>query len=226
MFNELEKKINYIFKNKDLLKTSLTHPSYVNEHKKENLENNQRLEFLGDAVVELVVSNYLYKTFKDFNEGMLTKYRIKIVCEQTLANAAIKLELYKYLLIGNGENIEKVKNNNSILCDTFESIVAAIFLDSGIDEVERFLKRTILIDEIVYSIDTDYKSIIYEYASKHKFDIEYRVDEEIGPDHDKKFVVSLFLDKKCVSTGFGSSKKHAEQDAARIEIDKLELGVK
>ena len=225
MFDELEKKINYSFKNKDLLKTAFTHPSYVNEHKKENLENNQRLEFLGDAVVELVVSNYLYRTFKDFNEGMLTKYRIKIVCEQTLSYAAHKLELYRYLLIGNGESIEKVKNNSSILCDTFESLVAAIFLDSGIDEVDKFIKRTILIDEIVNSIDTDYKSIIYEYASKHKLNIEYRVDEEIGPDHDKKFVVSLFLDNKLVSTGFGSSKKHAEQDAARIEIDKLELGV-
>ena len=225
MLDDLEKKINYFFKNKDLLKKAFIHPSYVNEHKKDNLTDNQRLEFLGDAVVELVVSNYLYNNFIDYDEGMLTKTRIKIVCEQTLSAVAKKLDLYKYLICGNGENIEKVKHNNSVLCDTYEAHIAAVYIDGGLTEVTKVLNKTLLIDDIINSIDTDYKSILYEYASKEKIDIQYKVEDEIGPDHNKKFVIALYLNNKLVSRGIGSSKKNAEQEAAKKQIDKLDLGV-
>ena len=136
---ELEKIIKYSFKNKEHLLLSLTHPSYANENNIDKIHTNQRLEFLGDAVLELISSDFLYNLYLDYTEGALTKTRAKLVCEENLSDVARKLKLYDFLLIGNGESRDNLKNNNSTMCDTLESIIGAIYLDAGIQDAKEFI---------------------------------------------------------------------------------------
>ena len=223
MISELQDIINYQFIDISKLKLALIHPSYANEHSLKKYETNQRLEFLGDAVLELVSSTFLYEKFTNFEEGRLTKLRAKLVCEESLSNVARQLSLYKFLLLGNGEGAEKVKNNNSIMCDTIEAIIGAIYLDSGIDNATKFIKDFILTTENINNNIYDYKTTIQEYANANNIDLVYELIKEAGPDHDKIFTFALKFNDKEVSRGKGRSKKDAEAVAAKKVVEKLNL---
>lgn len=223
MISKLQDIINYHFNDISKLKLALIHPSYANEHSLKKYETNQRLEFLGDAVLELVSSIFLYNKFSDFEEGRLTKLRAKLVCEESLSNVARMLSLYKFLLLGNGEDEEKVKNNNSIMCDTVEAVIGAIYLDSNIEKATEFIKKFILTDENINNNIYDYKSTIQEYANANDIDLVYELIKEAGPDHNKVFTFALKFDDVEVARGKGKSKKDAEALAAQKIVEKLKL---
>lgn len=214
-FDEFEKIINYKFKNKDLLLLSLTHASYANENNIKKTNTNQRLEFLGDAVLELISSDFLYCLFNDYNEGDLTKIRAKLVCEENLACIARELKLYKFLLIGKGENSDSLMNNNSTMCDTIEALIGAIFKDGGIIKAKEFIDRFILTDDNLNKSNNDYKSVLQEKANKNNTELRYVIINEIGPDHDKRFEVDVYYGERKIGSGIGKSKKEAEQLAAK-----------
>lgn len=218
---ELESIINYSFLDKELLSLALTHPSYANENKIDKLSTNQRLEFLGDAVLELVSSDFLYKTHQDFDEGSLTKTRSVLVCEESLADVARKLRLYDFLHIGKGESSKNLMNNNSTMCDTLESLIGAIYLDTGIDSAKEFIYKYILTYENLNRTSNDYKSLLQEKANSKNLQIRYEVIKEYGPDHDKNFKTAVYIGDKILGTGTGKSKKEAEQNAAKQAIDKF-----
>lgn len=220
-FKKLEEIINYKFKNIDILKQAFIHSSYLNEHHNERHEDNQRLEFLGDAVLELVVSDFLYKKFPDKEEGFLTKKRSRLVCEETLSKIAIDLNLYDYLKLGNSENVEKVKNNSSIMCDTFESFLGAIYIDAGLSICENFINKYLLTDDNLNLDINNYKSILQEFLNVNQKSIIYEIYDEKGPDHNKEFYVNAIINGQLVGSGMGKSKKEAEQNAAKAAIYKL-----
>ena len=220
-FNSLELKIDYTFNNKSLLKKCLTHPSYANEHGTDKNDNNQRLEFLGDAVLEMIITDKLYHDFDKDDEGVLTNKRANIVCEENLAKVAIDIELYKYILHSNGMTQDDIKVNKNILCDSIESLIAAIYLDGGYEEANKFV-----LDKIYYTFDsitTNYKSILREYCNKERIELEYKLLKEFGPDHKKSFEIACVLDNKQYKSAIGLSKKSAEQDAAKIVIEELNI---
>ncbi len=201
---------------KKLLMNAFTHPTYVFENKELNLESNQRLEFLGDAVLGLVVAEYLFKTFPAEPEGVLTKMRAKIVCETTLAKIARELKLGSYMKLGKGEDMTGGRERDSNLADTFEALLGAIYIDSGISGVKEFLQINLfnLISED-YLVCDDFKTTIQELAYKKYGDIVvYRLLSEFGPDHQKQFEVGIYLKNKLLATAVGHSKKEAEQKAA------------
>lgn len=214
-FDEFENIINYRFKNKDLLLLSLTHASYANENNIKKTNTNQRLEFLGDAVLELISSDFLYSIFNDYNEGDLTKIRAKLVCEENLACIARELKLYEFLLIGKGENSNSLMNNNSTMCDTIEALIGAIYKDGGIIKAKEFIDRFILTDDNLNKSNNDYKSVLQEIANKNNTELRYVIINEIGPDHDKRFEVDAYYGDKRIGCGIGKSKKEAEQLAAK-----------
>ena len=218
---ELETIINYSFNDKDLLTLSLIHASYANENNIEKSNTNQRLEFLGDAVLELVSSDFLYSLFNNYNEGELTKTRAKLVCEENLSDISRKLRLYDFLLIGKGENRNNIKNNNSIMCDTIEALIGAIFKDGGLINAKEFIYRFILIDEYLYKSNNDYKSILQEKANKDNILLKYEIINETGPDHNKQFEIAAYYNNKQIGVGFGKSKKEAEQNAAKIGLTNI-----
>lgn len=220
---ELEKIINYSFNNKELLLLSLTHPSYANENNIDKVHTNQRLEFLGDAVLELISSDFLYNLYVDYPEGALTKTRAKLVCEENLSEVARKLELYNYLLIGNGESRENLKKNNSTMCDTVESIIGAIYMDSGIEDAKIFIYKYILTEENLSKTYHDFKSILQEKANYNNIILKYELVSESGPDHNKTFKIAVYYDGKNLAEGIGKSKKEAEQNAAKLALEKLEV---
>ena len=220
-FDELESLIQYKFNDKSLLILSLTHPSYANENNIKKYETNQRLEFLGDAVLELVSSDFLYNLFNNYNEGILTKTRAQLVCEENLANVARNLKLYDYLLVGKGEDPDNLKNNNSTMCDTIEALIGAIYKDSNILEVTKFVKKYILTDENLKKSNNDFKSLLQEKVNRNSSLLKYVVVNETGPDHDKCFEVELFYNNKKIGNGIGKSKKEAEQNAAKIALNNI-----
>lgn len=213
--SELENFINYHFNNYDIFKEAFTHPSYANEHKINKCFTNQRLEFLGDAVLELCSSDFLYRQYSNEAEGNLTKRRAKLVCEESLSNIARELKLYNFLLIGNGESVDNIKNNNSVMCDTLEALIGAIYIDSDLTSAKKFIDKFILTYDNLHKIDNDYKSIIQEKANKEKISLSYKLTDEFGPDHDKTFIVSVHYGKQITCMGQGKSKKEAEQNAAK-----------
>ena len=219
--DELETIINYKFVNKDLLLLSLTHASYANENNIKKTNTNQRLEFLGDAVLELVSSDFLYNYYSEFNEGTLTKTRAKLVCEENLACIARDLKLYNYLMIGKGENKDLLMYNNSTMCDTTEALIGAIYLDGGIKQAKEFINRFILTNENLQKSNNDYKSILQELANKNSVELRYEIIKELGPDHDKRFEIAAFYDDKKIGVGIGKSKKEAEQLAAKNGLDNI-----
>ena len=227
MFNnkleELEKIVDYSFNNKELLLLSLIHPSYANENSIDKAHTNQRLEFLGDAVLELVSSDFLYNFFKNFPEGSLTKLRACLVCEDSLSVIARELELYNFLMIGKGETREHIKFNDSTMCDTIEAVIGAIYLDGGLDSAKKFITKFILTDENLHKTNNDYKSILQEKANIFNYDVRYEVIKESGPDHDKTFEISVYYNNKVLGTGIGKSKKEAEQNAAKVALSILEV---
>lgn len=219
---ELQEIIGYSYKNEDYLIEALTHSSYANENKKKNKKYNERLEFLGDSVLGIIISNYLYKDQEDLPEGDLTKIRANIVCEESLKEAADTIKLGKYLFLGKGEEITGGRERTSIIADTFEALIGSIYLDGGLDAATTFVYKvmdTIIVDAVEGRIFRDYKTQLQEMLqSRTDEKISYDVVEEKGPDHDKKFVMEVRLGKKVLGSGEGKSKKEAEQKAAKKAI--------
>jgi len=218
--NELIKILNIPKGNHSLLLQAITHTSYVNENKNENIQDNERLEFLGDAVLELIVSEYLFTHYPQNSEGDLTKIRAAVICEQTLAKRAKILNLGDYMLLGRGEEMTGGRERNSLLADAFEAIIGAIYLSHGLESVREFILSQ-LVPEINCVVKgeygQDYKTILQEVVQKNgSANLQYRIIDETGPDHDKIFTVELLLDGKSISKGKGRSKKEAEQSAAEL----------
>ena len=220
---ELEGKIGYTFKDKSLFKQALTHSSYANEHRHEGLKDNERLEFLGDAVLEIISSEYLFYNYPDMAEGEMTKLRASIVCEPTLALCTHEISLGSYLFLGKGEERTGGRNRDSIVSDAMESVIGAIYLEGGFASAKEFIHKFILKDIEHKKLFYDSKTILQEIVqSDYKGkEIEYVLTGEIGPDHDKKFVVSLVVGDKTLGEGTGRTKKAAEQEAAYRAIIKL-----
>lgn len=217
---DFEKKIQYTFKNKELLNKALTHSSFCREYGTEGKNNNERLEFLGDAFFDAIISVELYKLLEKVDEGKLTKTRALIVCEKSLAQVARRLDIGAYLNMGKGEEHSGGRQRESILADAVEAVVGAIYLDGGFEEVFRFVSREFaqtIEDALAGRLFTDYKTQVQEVLQKRgkKVIISYHLDKEEGPDHDKTFYVHLTCNGRVLGCGSGKSKKEAEQNAAR-----------
>ena len=223
MINELEKAIGYRFKNITLLQNALAHSSYANERWHDSLRSNERLEFLGDSILGMVVAEHLYRNFPDRPEGDLSRMRADMVCERSLAQIAERIGLGKHLLLGNGEEASGGRTRDSILADAVESILAACFLDGGMEAARNFINTFVLTDVPVRKLrNTDYKTALQELVQQKKNQtLAYALLEESGPDHDKRFVVQVSLNGTVVGIGEGKSKKRAEQAAAHEAIGKL-----
>ncbi len=214
-YHELEKTIGYSFKDKDLLLLALTHSSYANESKKKRKENNERLEFLGDAVLELTMSDYLFRRYPDKDEGKLTKLRSSLVCEYTLAYCARDISLGKYLLLSRGEDLTGGRERDSILSDAFEAVIGAIYLDGGLDQAAGFIREYLLKDVEDKTLFYDAKTILQEYVQAREWGkLTYKLTGEKGPDHNKEFEVKAYIGDKGYASGAGRTKKGAEQIAA------------
>lgn len=216
-------KIGFPFTNIKLLEQAFTHRSYLNEHRGDNLAHNERLEFLGDAVLELVVTRFLFDTYPDENEGELTAYRAALVSTMTISAAATKLGMNDFLLLSRGEAKDTGRARQYILANTFEAVAGAIYLDQGYDAAKRFIAETIfpLVAEVVEKrLWQDDKSRLQEEAQERvSITPTYKMMSESGPDHDKKFEVGVFLGSELIATGDGKSKQEAEQSAARAGLE-------
>ena len=223
MIKDLEAAIGYRFSNITLLQNALAHSSYANERWHNSLMSNERLEFLGDSVLGMLVADHLYRSFPDRPEGELTRMRADMVCESALAAVAESLDLGDYLLLGKGEEQGGGRTRGSILADAVESVLAACYLDGGMEAAKAFVSRFILVNVPVAKLkNADYKTALQELVQQKKNQvITYKLVGESGPDHDKVFTVELSLNGEVVGTGTGSSKKRAEQDAARCAMEKL-----
>jgi len=226
MIKDLETAIGYRFRNIQLLQNALTHSSYANERWHNSLLSNERLEFLGDSVLGMLVAEYLFRTFPDRPEGELTRMRADMVCEQTLASAANRIGLGQHLLLGHGEEQGGGRARNSILADAMESVIAACFLDGGISAALKVVQQFILVEVPVTRLhNVDYKTQLQELVQQKKNQVlTYTLVGESGPDHDKQFEVEVRLNGNVVGSGSGSSKKRAEQMAACAAIEKLYPG--
>ena len=224
MIKDLEAAIGYRFKNITLLQNALAHSSYANERWHDSLKSNERLEFLGDSILGMVVAEYLYRNFPERPEGELTRMRADMVCEQALAAVAGRIGLGNHLLLGNGEEQGGGRSRNSILADAVESVIAASFLDGGMDAAKSFIDRFILVDVPVTKLhNADYKTALQELIQQKKNQaLSYVLVGQSGPDHDKEFRVEVSLNDQVIGKGVGSSKKRAEQDAARVALEYLQ----
>lgn len=216
----LEQKIGYEFKDRTLLRQALTHSSFSNEQKINKLENYERLEFLGDAVLELLSSQFFFERYPSWKEGQLTRVRSSMVCEPALAFCARDIELQDFILLGKGEEATGGRGRDSIVSDVMEAVLGAIYLDGGFDEAKRFVHRFILSDLEQKQLFYDSKSILQENVQKAGKELFYQLVSETGPDHDKTFVINAMIDGKCVGTGTGRNKKSAEQQAAYAVLQK------
>ena len=212
---QLEQKINYSFRDRQLLRQALTHSSCANEQKINKCEDYERLEFLGDAVLELVSSDYIFREHPDMSEGRMTKYRSAIVCEPALAFCAREIGLEQYILLGKGEEATGGRKRDSIISDVMEAVIGAIYLDSGIGEAKDFIHRFVLSDLEHKQLFYDAKTILQEEVQKESGGtLHYELIHEDGPEHDKTFVVDVVIDGVKAGSGTGHSKKAAEQQAA------------
>lgn len=213
----LEKKLGYTFKNKALLLNALTHSSYANEAR-HGVTSNERLEFLGDSVLSIIVSNYLFNQFPNMPEGELTKLRASLVCEKSLCAFSRELELGKFLQLGKGEDKGGGRERDSILADAFEAVLAAIYLDGGMEIARKHVMNFVL-RELKHTDDEvfkDYKTALQEIIQRNPEEsVSYILTDEFGPDHDKQFTVEVHLNSNVIGTGKGKSKKQAEQMAAK-----------
>ena len=218
-FSAFETSINVTFKDKDLLRQAFTHRSYLNEHKGSKMEHNERLEFLGDAVLELAITDFLYKKFPKKTEGELTAYRSALVNSTTLASVGEKLNINAFLLLSKGESRDTGRARQFILANTIESIIGAIYMDQGYTKADGFISTNLfpLIDEILEKrLFIDAKSQFQERAQeKVGITPAYKLVKEAGPDHGKVFTVGVFLDDELIASGDGKSKQDAEQEAAK-----------
>lgn len=219
--NELEEKIEYHFKNQSYLKTALTHSSYANETKAAG-GSNERLEFLGDSILGVVVADYLFKNFPDLPEGDLTKKRAALVCEKACCGFSKQMDIGKHLLLSHGEQNSGGRTRSSILADAFESIIAAIYMDGGMEEARKFILRFVLplLQTAKPKAFKDYKTALQEIIQQNPEErLEYVLIGESGPDHDKHFTVEVHLNSNVIGKGGGRSKKEAEQQAAREAME-------
>jgi len=216
---ELQEKLNYKFKDVSVLNIALTHPSYLNEKKQSRLRSNQRLEFFGDSVLSMAVSEYIFTNLKSFPEGKLTELRSKVVCEESLALMAESFDLGSYLILGNGEIKSGGNKRPSTLSDAMEAVIAAVYIDGGFDAAKKFV-----LDNLSSKIDAlsenggymdNYKTKLQELVQSEGKRVSYKVISESGPEHAKTFEVAAFVDDIEVAVGSGSSKKRAEQEAAK-----------
>ena len=223
MIKDLEEAIGYRFRNLSLLQNALTHSSYANERWHNSLLSNERLEFLGDSVLGMLVAEYLYRTFPDRPEGELTRMRADMVCEHTLAAAANRIGLGDHLLLGHGEDRLGGRNRESILADAVESVIAACFLDGGLEAALQFVQKYILVEVPVRKLNNvDYKTSLQELVQQKKNQVlSYALVGQSGPDHDKQFDVEVMLNGNVVGRGSGRSKKRAEQMAAKAAVEAL-----
>jgi len=223
-FSSLEKKLGYKFKKERLLKQALVHRSYLNEHRSFSLGHNERLEFLGDAVLELVVTDYLYHNY-DLSEGELTNFRASIVKGEMLAKIAAEIGLEDYLLLSRGEQKGSEKARQYILANALEALIGAIYLDGGYGAADKFVQKYVIckLSEIIEKgLYVDSKSKFQELAQeKHRITPVYRVLQEGGLDHEKHFVVGVFLGDRKMGEGSGSSKQEAQQKAAKKALTRL-----
>jgi ribonuclease-3 len=220
----LEEKLGYHFQNPALLDNALTHSSYANEHHLGSINSNERLEFLGDSILGMVVADSLYHTFPNLPEGDLTRLRANLVCENSLAMVARKLELGGYLKLGKGESISGGSDRPSIIADAVEAVLAAVYLDGGVTQARRIIKRYILDNMAqVQEASRDHKTYLQELVQRQSGQVlTYHLVGQSGPDHAKRFTMEVRLNGTPAGTGEGRSKKEAEQMAAKAAIEKLE----
>lgn len=219
--------LGYKFKNIAYLKNALTHTSYINEHKDQDVTSNERMEFLGDSVLGLTITEYLYLNYKKRSEGELSKIRASVVCEDSLAKLAARLNLSDYMIMGKGELLSGGNEKPSITSDAMESVIAAIYLDSDFDTVKKLILGW-LTDSVIESAEhrgreTDYKSVLQEYCQGRGMFPEYTLVSETGPDHEKVFEVEVSCDKIKSIRAKGSNKKKAQQEAARLMLQRLNV---
>jgi ribonuclease-3 len=219
--NEFEERIGYQFRNLGLLRQALTHSSYANEKHMKKLSDNERLEFLGDAVLEIISSEFLYHNYPDVPEGQLTKLRASIVCEPTLALCTEELHLGEYLYLGKGEDMTGGRKRKSVLSDALEAVIGAIYLDGGFANAKEFVEKYILTDIEHKKLFYDSKTILQEVVQGEHEELSYKLTGESGPDHAKSFEVEVWIGSKKISEGSGQTKKAAEQDAAYHALIKL-----
>ncbi|MGX7394849.1 MULTISPECIES: ribonuclease III [Carnobacterium] len=222
---EIKRKYDITFQNTAYLEEAFTHSSYVNEHRNQHLKDNERIEFLGDAVLELIISRYLFEHYPKLPEGKLTKLRAAIVCEASLSLFAKECGFDRYIRLGKGEERMDGRKRPALLCDLFESFIGALYLDQGIDSVLAFLKQTIFpkIQSGAFSHVMDHKTNLQEYLQKKgEITIDYRLVEEVGPAHQKMFVVEVSAEGQVLGQGQGKTKKAAEQVAAENALLILE----
>ena len=223
--NKLEERLGYHFMDKTLLMRALTHSSYMNEQKNNKLQDYERLEFLGDAVLEMVSSAFLYSRYPERSEGELSKTRASLVCEQALSGVARSLGLSDYLILGHGEDMGGGRNKPSILCDVTEALIGAMYLDSGedVNVPKQFIIREILSDIEDKQLFYDAKSILQEYVAKDGKVLSYRLISEDGPSHERVYHMEVLIGEQPVADGTGHSKKAAEQEAAYEALKKTYL---
>ncbi|MFT9488130.1 MULTISPECIES: ribonuclease III [Tepidibacillus] len=227
-FKLLQEDLGISFHNTQILRQAFTHSSYVNEHRNRNLQDNERLEYLGDAVLELTVSDYLFHKFPKMKEGEMTKLRAAIVCESSLVDFAEFLHFGDYILLGKGEELTGGRARPALLADVFESFIGALYLDQGIESVKQFLERYVFpkIDHGDFFLVHDYKSQLQELVQHDNLgNIVYQIVEEIGPAHDREFHSEVQIEGKVYGHGIGKSKKESEQQAARQALKKLDVNV-
>lgn len=223
---ELENKIGYTFNDKRLLVLALTHSSYTNENGKSIFPSNERLEFLGDSILYLVMSEYLYLNKPNIAEGKMTKIRAGIICSTSLVAVAKDINLGKYVLLGNGEEITGGRTRDSLLEDAFEALIGAVYLDSDIDMVKKFIienMKDVIVGVERGDIFLDFKTKLQEEMQKNGAkDIAYIIEKEEGPDHDKVFVVHVEINGRILGRGVGKTKKEAEQYAAKYVLERMD----
>ena len=224
---ELERKLNYTFRDPALLAEALSHSSYANEHRAEKLNSNERLEFLGDSVLGFVTAEFLFAKHPDMPEGDLTRIRAALVCEQSLYEVAQQLQLGQYLRLGRGEEAGGGRNRTSILADAMEAVFAAVYLDGGIGEASQLIHRVLLDVEkesVVEERRKDFKTALQELVQRQADQVlTYRMIGEQGPDHAKIFSAEVLLNGNRLGTGEGRSKKEAEQAAAKYALQVLSV---
>lgn len=218
----LEGRIGYIFQNKDLIRQALTHSSYANERKINKIKDYERVEFLGDAVLELVTSEFLYGKHEEMPEGVLSRTRAAMVCEPSLAACARDLEVDRYILLGKGEEMTGGRGRDSIVSDVMEALIGAIYLDGGFESAKAFIRRFILEDMEHKALFYDAKSILQEEVQKNGGDVRYVLKAESGPEHDKTFDVEVYQGERLLGRGSGHNKKKAEQQAAYEALLRLQ----
>lgn len=225
VIDQFEEDLGYSYIDKEILLLALTHSSYANENRVEKLQSNERLEFLGDAVLNIIISEYIYSNNESLSEGELTKVRANIVCEASLEKCAEEVKVGKYLLLGKGEEITGGRTRISILSDAFEALIGSIYLDGGLNSAREFVLKRMksIIEEATKGTSfVDYKTQLQEIVQKNAGDkVFYEIVDEKGPDHNKVFISQVLVSDRVLGSGEGKSKKEAEQNAARAALEKL-----